>query len=154
MASVRPASPSDSLDSPILIYPIASSSGSATPHTQPPPRLKYPYPLFLLAFLDVGYTAHAYATCPSDVAVYLLVLSVVRGLVLSLVLGGSRRWRFRGGWVGACSVLSLGSVVWEICKGQLLRNGTGNNDQNEEAAGVITWFLILVSSRLRSTGIS
>jgi len=66
---------------------------------------------------------------------------VIRALVLILVLGGSRRWRSRGGWIGAISVISLGSVVWEGCKGQLVGRGRGEN--GEEEIDIV--FLVIVS---------
>jgi len=61
--------------------------------------------------------------------------------VLILVLGVSRRWRSRGGWIGAISVISLGSVVWEGCKGQLVGRGRGEN--GEEEIDIV--FLVIVS---------
>jgi hypothetical protein len=67
---------------------------------------------------------------------------VIRAIVLVLVLGGSRRWRYRGGWVGAVSVVSLGSVVWEGCKGQLDR-GQGGKPLKVDMA-----FLVVVSDHL------
>jgi len=62
-------------------------------------------------------------------------------IVLSVVLGGSRRWRSRGGWVGAIIVISLGSVVWEGCKGQLVGRGRGGD--GEEEIDIV--FLVIVS---------
>jgi hypothetical protein len=56
-------------------------------------------------------------------------------------VGGSRRWRSRGGWVGAVSVVSLGSVVWEACKGQLVGRGRGENGGEE----IDIAFLVIVS---------
>ena len=61
--------------------------------------------------------------------------------MLILVLGGSRRWRSRGGWIGAVSVVSLGSVVWEGCKGQLVGRGRGENGGEE----IDIAFLVIVS---------
>ena len=61
--------------------------------------------------------------------------------MLILVLGVSRRWRSRGGWIGAISVISLGSVVWEGCKGQLVGRGRGEN--GEEEIDIV--FLVIVS---------
>jgi hypothetical protein len=154
MASQRPTSPIDSLYSPILInpHPTFGASANAKLITPPPPqpRLKYPYPLVILAFIDIVYTARTYATSPpaSKPGVHLLILSVVRSLVLSLVLGGSQRWRSRGGWVGASSVVSLGSVVWEVCKGQLIRSGRAAPKDGEQPSGeVVTLFLLVVGFR-------
>ena len=62
-------------------------------------------------------------------------------IVLSVILGGSRRWRSRGGWVGAVSVISLGSVVWEGCKGQLV----GRRQGVEGGQEIDIVFLVMVS---------
>jgi hypothetical protein len=144
MLTNRPTSPIDSLYSPILINPLpahAAGNTSPLPVTRAP-RLKYPYPLTFLALFDVVYSA----TSSPRPAVHLLVLSVLRGLVLSVVLGGSVRWRSRGGWVGGSSVLSLGSVVWEVCKGQLVQSGRHEGGEGDKAVpGVITSFLVVVS---------
>ena len=84
---------------------------------------RYPYPLPIIALLDLIYTIHHCSTALHRPSSPLLALCVIRALVLILVLGGSRRWRPRGGWIGAISIASLGSVVWEGCKGQSVGRG-------------------------------
>jgi len=64
-----------------------------------------------------------------------------------VVMGGSRRWRSRGGWVGAVSVVSLGSVVWKGCKGQLV--GRGGVEGGEE---IDIAFLVIVSTSIMVLG--
>jgi len=63
-----------------------------------------------------------------------------------VVLGGSRRWRSRGGWIGAVSVVSLGSVVWEGCKGQLVGRGVDGGEEIDIA------FLVIVSIPMPESG--
>jgi hypothetical protein len=137
----RPPSASDSLYSSVLINPTQPHDPSQTT-PKPTPRLKYPYLLPILALLDLGYTTHHRLTSPRHSSNHLLALCVIRAIVLVLVLGGSRRWRYRGGWVGAVSVVSLGSVVWEGCKGQLDR-GQGGKPLKVDMA-----FLVVVSDHL------
>jgi hypothetical protein len=138
----RAPSISDFLYSPILINPVPTDPLS-TPKVPSTPRLKYPYPLPLLAILDLAYTINHRLTAPHRPSTHLLALAVIRVVVLVLVLGGSRRWRSRGGWVGAGSVVSLGSVVWEGCKGQLV--GRGRESGGEE---IDITFLVVVSTFL------
>ena len=136
----RPPSISDSLYSSVLINPIqAPGPSQTTPNPPGTPRLKYPYPLPLLALVDLGYTIHHRLSSPRHSSNHLLALCAIRVIVLVVVLGGSRRWRSRGGWVGAGSVISLGSVVWEACKGQLVRGQGGDRVKMDMT------FLIIVS---------
>lgn len=124
--------------SPILIDPTASQPNvhATTSEVSHTPRLKYPYPLPLLALCDVAYTAWTYQRSTSVIPPHLLALCAVRATVLILGLGISIDWRSRGGWVGGGSVLSLGSVVWEGCKGQLLKR--------VDEGGPDTAFLVVV----------
>jgi len=135
----RSPSLSDSLYSPSLIN--LTPVDPFTPKTPKTPQMKYPYPLPILAILDLTYTIHHCSTALHRPSSHLLALCVIRALVLILVLGGSRRWRSRGGWIGAISVISLGSVVWEGCKGQLVGRGRGEN--GEEEIDIV--FLVIVS---------
>jgi len=136
----RSPSISDSLHSSVLINPTRPDSSAQTiPKPPLTPRLKYPYPLPLLALVDLGYTLHHRLSSPRHSSNHLLALCVVRAVVLLVVLGGSRRWRSRGGWVGAGSVISLGSVVWEACKGQLVRGQGGDRVKMDMT------FLVIVS---------
>jgi hypothetical protein len=135
----RSPSLSDSLYSPILINPTPIDP--FTPKPPKTPRLKYPYPLPILALFDLVYTIHHRITATHRPSTHLLALCVIRAIVLILVLGGSRRWRSRGGWIGAVSVVSLGSVVWEGCKGQLVGRGRGKNGGEE----IDIAFLVIVS---------
>jgi len=141
----RSPSLSDSLYSPILISPTPTDP--FTPKTPKTPRLKYPYPLPILAVLDLVYTIHHRYTALHRPSSHLLALCILRSLVLVVVLGGSRRWRSRGGWIGAVSVVSLGSVVWEGCKGQLV--GRGGVDGGEE---IDIAFLVIVSTSIMVWG--
>jgi hypothetical protein len=148
MPGNRAPSVVDSLYSPILINPQSALDQHNKPPqspTPPPPipRLKYPYPLPLLAILDAGYTIHHHLTSAIRPSPHLVALCAVRVVVLAVILGGSRRWRYRGGWVGAGSVLSLGSVVWEACRGRLVRDR--ERDRQGEGVGIDTTFLVVVS---------
>lgn len=127
---------------PVLIDRTHSHSHSdpaAVGTTTDQASLKYPYPLALLGVADIAYTAYTFHTSKSaSLPTHLLALSILRATVLALALGASTSWRSRGGWVGSISVVSLGSVVWEGCKGQLLRRG----DVDEK---LDTRFLVIVS---------
>jgi len=133
----RAPSISDSLYSPILINPTPTDP--FTPKPSKTPRLKYPYPLPLLALFDLVYTIHHRITALHRPSTHLLALCILRALVLIVVLGGSMRWRARGGWIGAVSVVTLGSVVWEGCKGQLVGRGMEGGEEIDIA------FLAIVS---------
>lgn len=135
----RAPSVSDSLYSPILINPVPPDPLAVT-KKQPAPRLKYPYPLPILALADFVYTIHHRYTAFHRPSTHLLALCIIRCVVLLIVLGGSRRWRSRGGWVGAVSVVSIGSVVWEGCRGQLLGKGQAGSGEGIDIA-----FLVIVS---------
>lgn len=139
----RAPSLSESLYSPVLINPTPSDPFTPKSPPTPTPRLKYPYPLPILALLDLIYTIHHRITALHRPSNHLLALCILRVFVLVIILGGSRRWRSRGGWVGAGSVISLGSVVWEGCKGQLVGRGRG---ESGEEIDIDIAFLVIVSS--------
>ena len=131
---------------PSQAQPPSSKSASLSPSPSPNSRgirLKYPFPLILLGLVDITYSVHVY--CSSDIhtrpSVHLMVLSAMRALVLGW-MGLSKKWRSRGGWVGSVSVVTLGCVVWEGCKGQLVPRTTVGG---EESRGMNTRFLIIVS---------
>ena len=136
----RVPSQSDSLYSPILINPTPLDP-LAPPQSPKGPLLKYPYPLPILAIVDLVYTIYHRLKAMHRPSSHLLALCVIRCLVLVVILGGSRRWRSRGGWVGAASVISLGSVVWEGCQGQLV--GKGGHGSDGETVDIA--FLVIVS---------
>jgi len=127
------------LGRPVLINP--ATIDPFTPFPPKTPRLKYPYPLAFLAILDLVYTIHHRAKAIHRPSNHSLALCIFRVIVLSVILGGSRRWRSRGGWVGAVSVISLGSVVWEGCKGQLV----GRRQGVEGGQEIDIVFLVMVS---------
>jgi hypothetical protein len=108
------------------------------------PRLRRPFPLALLGLADIVYTVRTWLIQPSErvPSIHLLVLSLVRALVLIGALGMSTRWRARGGWIGSLSIVTLGCVVWEGCKGQLVPRRTINGGL--EGSKVDTTFLIVV----------
>ena len=124
---------SPSASTAILINPyIASSEPSSSTSALPLPSatppipfvLRYPYPMPIAGILDLAYTLHHILSTATGepVAWSSLALAVLRATVLCVVLGCSRRWRSRGGWVGGASGLSIGEVVWEGCQGQLSRS--------------------------------
>lgn len=143
---------------PILIDPTinpqCTSANSSFSHPTPTPtlrhipRLTYPYPLIILGLADLIYTLRTWTIPLLSASTshtshhppgHLLGLSVIRALILLLGVGSSKHWRNRGGWIGSLGVVYLGSVVWEVCKGQLLRAG-------DEKVEVDYTFLIIVSS--------
>lgn len=101
----------------------ASLASNTTPHR--PPRLTYPFPLFLAAALDVAYTTYNFnlwsgATTEDDGArTFAIILTAIRVTVLVLICGCSKRWRSRGGWVAAASGVSVGAAIWRDCVDQL-----------------------------------
>ncbi|KAK4683887.1 hypothetical protein P7C73_g6326, partial [Tremellales sp. Uapishka_1] len=107
---------SSSSYSTLLITALPTSDTSPN-HPISAPRLRYPYPLPLLALLDLAYTVH-HAWIHQTPA-YFLVLCAIRSVVSGGIVGCSKRWRSRGGWIGLCSVLTLGIEVWEGCSGLL-----------------------------------
>jgi len=137
----RVPSQSDSLYSPILINPTPLDP-LAPPISPKTPLLKYPYPLPILAVVDFVYTIYHRSIAVHRPSSHLLALCVIRCLVLVVILGGSRKWRSRGGWVGAASVISLGSVVWEGCQGQLVGK-KGRDGSDGETVDIA--FLVIVS---------
>jgi hypothetical protein len=138
MATGRSPSVTESLESPILINPYTNPN---TPIKRPhaTPKLRYPWPLPLLGILDVAYTIYHLRTSSYELSKHLLVLASFRALVLGVIVGASQRWRYRGGWIGGISMISLGSVVWEGCKGQLLSRREGGGPQ------VDIYLLVIVS---------
>lgn len=83
-------------------------------------RIHLPYPLTILALLDVGYSVYT-AREEQHIPTPLVTFTVARAVVLVLVVGCSRRWKYRGGWVGMVCAMSVGAAVWEACRGILMR---------------------------------
>lgn len=111
-------------------------------------RMRYPIPLMLLGLADIIYSISTYtytsSTSPlksvASPSIHLMILACVRAVVSIVGVGMSKTWRFRGGWIGSLSVVSLGCVVWEGCKGQLVPRRTVDGDLEK----VDTEFLIIV----------
>lgn len=132
---------------------VAIPNSNSKP-TSPRLRIRYPIPLILLGLAEIIYSTYAYAYTSSTSSdspskslaiarpsIQLMVLAYVRAVVLIGGLGMSKSWRFRGGWVGSLSVVSLGCVVWEACQGQLGSRKTVDGDLEK----VDMEFLIMVS---------
>ena len=91
------------------------------PHS-PLVQLLYPYPLPPIALIDLLYTIqHSTAF---DTPNCLLCSNVSRAVVFGGVVGLSRKWRSRGGWVGVVCGLTVGAAVWEGCALRLKREKT------------------------------
>jgi hypothetical protein len=127
---------------PLLIDPVHSQIHHQS--TLPaPPRLKFPLPLPVLAAVDATFTFHHAATATTSS--FLLVLCVTRVLALSILTGFSRRWRDRGGFVASICGLTILSVVWDICEGQLKRGKVVPGRQGQGTEETSKLFLGLVS---------
>ncbi|ORY34054.1 hypothetical protein BCR39DRAFT_518285 [Naematelia encephala] len=128
------------------LTPIAIHS-TPTSHAAPVsthPKLRYPYPLALLAILDLFYTLHH--ASKHRAAPHLIGLSIIRAGVLIIGLGSSRLWRQRGVWLGLASGISVGAVVWEWCVGQLRKSETGEADVQSRAHASFLGTTILIST--------
>ena len=123
---------SSSSYAPILINPASalpnppSDSSARFPLG---PRIRYPYPLPLLALADLVYTVHYSRNSPTSSTS--VALCIARVVVLGVVLGCSMRWRSRGGWVGAVAGVSIGHAVWSVCEAQLTRGKEGDAGSEE-----------------------
>ncbi len=131
-------------------------------HLTPPPprrvRLIYPYPLILLSLLDLIYTLYRRSSDISDdgksveaaypVPTFFLVLSGIRAAVVGLVVGSSKRWRNRGGWIAGCSVLTLCVAVWTFCADLLGEEEDRSGDSQMREGSVGVGFLVVVSVML------
>lgn len=146
--------------------------------------LRYPYPLPIASLLDLAYTIHHHyvlsslsalspghtlgiaagtaESATSTGAGLLLTAAGCRAVVLVLVVGCSRRWRARGGWVAAVCGISVGVGIWEDCAERLGAGGGhgGRVGHGHEPAGHAkgggggqSWFLYMVSF-LADTNIS
>ncbi len=99
---------------------VSSTSSQHEQTTTPSAfNLVYPYPLPLTALLDFGYTVQHYTKYAS--ARYIVLLAIVRLAVLGGMVGSSKRWRNRGGWVTLVCGSTIGAAVWEGCASQLQR---------------------------------
>ena len=133
---------SSSSYNPVLINPHSHYQGQSrsSSHSRPPSlKIKYPFPLFLLSILDLFLTLYNSGN-PS----VLVAFCTSRFVVLGLVVGFSRHWRDRGGYVALVDGFSVGYVVWTTCKRQLERGKTGPEDGDSQHEYMI---LALVSLR-------
>lgn len=105
----------------------------------------YPYPLVILALLDIGYAVSA-AREGQHIPAPLVTFTVARAFVLIGIVGCSRRWRFRGGWVGMVCAISIGAAVWEACRGVLMRRVIPPEQEGKAVKGS---FLAIVSGCCR-----
>ncbi|WVQ72580.1 hypothetical protein IAR50_002138 [Cryptococcus sp. DSM 104548] len=126
---VPPRSPSidsTSTYAPVLINPLRTPPTPPFPSQNLPrrPSLRYAYPLIFLAILDCLHTVHyllgASAAHHTPLPAYITSTAFVRAVLCSAV-AVTRRWRTRGGWVGASSGISLTVAVWEGCRTVLAR---------------------------------
>ena len=107
-------------------------------------RLKYPLPLVALGLIDVIYIVryHLFHHIP----VYLSFLSIVRAIIIGVLLGLSKSWRNRGGWMAIICGSTLGATVWQGCVGRLQTDKRGGQGEDGERKDIysVTGFLIAV----------
>lgn len=139
----EPRRPSSSSYAPVFINPSRPVEAGPTavetvPHGPARVKLRYPWPLFLFSMCDLVSTGyHAYK---GDIDREIIAVCLGRGIVLGLVLGLSRQWRSRGGWVALGCVISVGMAVWTVCKAQL----EGGKRGDDERGHVPILFLAIV----------
>ncbi|WVQ82359.1 hypothetical protein IAT38_004487 [Cryptococcus sp. DSM 104549] len=144
-----PSIASTSTYAPILINPSSPSPISSAPPFTPalPPThprrltlaLRYALPLIPFALLDLSHTVHR--VIASGLPAYLTFLGVERVTVL-LWVGCTRRWRVRGGWVGAGSGASLVMGIWEGCMLVLSRNDANVGGGKERGEGMGLFLIV------------
>lgn len=143
---------SSSSYAPVLINPSPDPTRPCRASIDPPrsvePKLRYPYPLPLLACFDLGYTLYHINT--HSTSWIIVALCFVRCFVLLFVVGCSKRWRTRGGWVAVVCGLSVGLAVWTLCKGQLEK---GKPAAGGSTTSVHALFLGVVSCPDLSSGL-
>ncbi|WWC61888.1 uncharacterized protein I303_104473 [Kwoniella dejecticola CBS 10117] len=93
-------------------------------------RMNRPYPLILLAALDLAFTyKHT-----SDISIRLALLVLTRALVL-IWIGLNKRWRTKKGYLMLVTGLSLVNCIWEGCTLVLMRSmrkGGGKDGDAED----------------------
>lgn len=141
---------SSSSYAPVLINPSSDPSRTRR-HSMDPvrptdPKLRYPYPLPVLACLDLGYTTYHAHFNPTSWLI--IALCVARCFVLIFVLGASRRWRTRGGFVAVVGGFSVGLAVWTLCKSQL-EKGKMTSDESPPVHAVFLTIVSISPSRWR-----
>ncbi|ODN79806.1 hypothetical protein L202_03705 [Cryptococcus amylolentus CBS 6039] len=145
MARPRSASiNSTSTYAPILINPLPTPTPPLpSQNSSRRPSLRYAYPLVLIALLDclhiaqylLGTSAKHHASLPA----YITTAAFARAALCSAV-AFTRKWRTRGGWIGASSGISLTVATWEECRRVLVRGDNGHGDETT-VDGDLTCFL-------------
>jgi len=109
---------------PSSVFVARQSSQSLT--SRPFLTLNYPYLLPVLALLDLGYDITTHTRAVQYIPTHLIALSATRAGILGVIVGCSRRWRNRGGWIAGSSGISIGFAVWTFCAGLLDKEDKGN----------------------------
>jgi hypothetical protein len=152
----QPSSSSTSSYAPVLINPTHTDNSTSTSPPVPSIALRYPYPLPIASLLDLAYTLHhqyrlAYPDIPDHSAAQvgaggpLIIAAAARAVVLICVVGSSKRWRTRGGWVAAVCGISVGEAIWKDCATRLgARGGKAHADHPGGKGGGQSMFLYTV----------
>lgn len=130
----RPSSSSTSSYAPVLINHTQISQDYLSPPSSNSPTagglsLIYPYPLPIASLLDLAYTIYHHRRYlnkspeSGNTTGLLIGGTIARAVILIGVVGCSRQWRSRGGWVAAICGISIGLDIWEDCAERLGARG-------------------------------
>ncbi|WWD17311.1 hypothetical protein CI109_101751 [Kwoniella shandongensis] len=131
-----------STSTPIPINPLAQNA--TLPHSRgritqnQRLKLRYPYPLILFILLDGLYTIHNILSLSKIDLTLTRAISSARVTFLLFVVGISRRWRSRSGWMIFTTGLSICGGVWQVCEGVLRGSGRGHEGVGRDGGTTAT----------------